>query len=132
MARVSARQDRQRASVRDMFRNRLAVRGKDPDYEYRWVNDLDDNIQIFKERGWEMVEVGTHGVGEKRVDDITPEGTLQTVSAGNGVTAFLMRIKKEWYKEDQAEKAKYVDETERSLIPKRDEGFYGKIKLSKD
>ena len=130
MTRASEKLERPtRTSVKDMVRGRLSVRGQDPDYVYRWVHDEDDRIALFKERGWETVEVGQHKVGERRVADASPEGTLQTVSSGNGVISYLMRIKKEWYLEDQKAKQTHIDELERSTLPQDREGVYGNIKF---
>lgn len=132
MARVATGRVK-RNPLKDGFRNRLSVKGKDPEYEYRFVNDLDDRVSVFQERGWEVVTDKDVTVGEKRVANPTAEGTPKSVSVGGGTTAYLMRIKKDWFDEDQVTKQEYVNQLEASTKPsdeqKRD-GFYGKVTIS--
>ena len=48
----------QRKSVRAAIngrRNKLTIAGKDPNFEYRIANDVDDRIQELQERGYEIV-----------------------------------------------------------------------------
>ena len=111
-------------------RNRLNVRGKEPGYQYRIVNDVDDRIKTFEEMGYEVVTDTSVSVGDKRVAIGTREGSPAKVSVGQGVQAYVMRQKQEWFDEDQKKKQQYVNELEASM--KRDsekEGFYGKLKI---
>jgi hypothetical protein len=111
-------------------RNRLNVRGKEPGYQYRIVNDVDDRIKSFEEMGYEVVTDSSVSVGDKRVAIGTREGSPAKVSVGQGVQAYVMRQKQEWYDEDQKAKQVHVNELEASM--KRDsekEGFYGKLKI---
>jgi hypothetical protein len=51
-------------------------------------------------------------------------------SVGNGIKGYVMRIKQEWYDEDQKSKQQVVDDMERSI--KQDamrEGLTGEIKI---
>lgn len=114
-----------RASINGT-RNKLTVRGKDPDYVYRFVNDTDDRILELQERGYEIV---THNaeVGDKRVATPKKEGTPNQVSVGGGTKAYLMRIKKEWYEEDAAAKAEEVDKLDEAIRGTKTD--YGQIKL---
>jgi|688.fasta_scaffold18428_8 hypothetical protein len=124
---------RTRRSPINGTRNRLNVRGKEPGYVYRIVNDIDDRIQTFQEMGYEIVSDSNVSVGDKRVADATQEGSPIKVSVGQGVQAYVMRQKQEWYDEDKVKKQEYVNELERSM--KEDaskEGFYGKLNLSRD
>lgn len=123
-----------RNPIKDGFRNRLTVRGKDPDFEYRFVNDLDDRLTVMQERGWEIVSDKNVQIGDKRVADPTAEGTPRTISAGGGVTSYLMRIKKEFYEEDQDAKRAYVQRLEDSVKPtkeQRNDGFYGEVTVKR-
>jgi hypothetical protein len=44
-----------------------------------------------------------------------------------------MRIKKEWYDDDQKEKMKQVDATEQTIRSEASQnGLYGKVELSRD
>jgi len=112
-------------------RNRLAVRGKEDGYVYRIVNDIDDRIQSMQEIGYEIVTDAGVSVGDNRVANPTQEGSPIKVSVGNGIQAYVMRQKQEFYDEDQAAKAAQVNELESSM--KRDaetNGFYGKLNIN--
>lgn len=98
-------------------RNRLSVTNKDPDFEYRWVNDEDDRIQELQERGYEICQLSDHKLSYKaRVDIATPTDNM--LSVGGGMKSVLMKIRKDWHQEDQAAKQKIVDEREEGLKPK--------------
>jgi hypothetical protein len=111
-------------------RNVLTVQGKDPNYEYRIVNDTGDRVALMQERGYEIVSDSTVKVGDRRVANPTQEGSPVMASVGGGTKAYLMRIKKEWYQEDQEEKARAVAETEQSMKRDAKEGMYGKLEIS--
>lgn len=108
-------------------RNVLTAEGKEPGYTYRFVNDSEDRVQEFLERGYEIVQSNKVKVGDKRVDQATPEGSVSRHSVGGGVKAILMRQKDEYYKEDQQIKQDYVAETERATKEKALDGNYGKL-----
>ncbi len=111
-------------------RNVLNVRGKDPNYSYRIVNDVDDRINEFLERGYEVVTDEDVKVGDKRVAKPTQSGSAVELSVGGGTKAFLMRIKKEWYDEDQEAKAAKTTEIENQMkADARKDGNYGSIKI---
>lgn len=109
-------------------RNVLTVRAddKDPNFEYRIVNDTGDRIAEFKERGYEFVS-GDVKVGDRRIDAGSSEGSSIRVSVGGGTQGYLMRIRKDWYQEDQAAKQAEVDKTETSL---QSGGDYGQVKIN--
>lgn len=129
MAKEAVSNRPRRTSVSDRYRGRLSVEGKDPNFEYRWVNDSDNNVAIRQEQGWELVTDQELKIGDKRVAEPQELGSGRTVSVGGGVTSLLMRIKKEWYDEDQKEKQKIVNDLEKSTKPDAREGFYGKINV---
>lgn len=111
-------------------RNRLNVRGQEDGFVYRIVNDIDDRIQNLQEMGYEIVTDKNVSVGDKRIANPTQEGSPVKVSVGQGVQAYVMRQKKEFYDEDQKSKNASIDELEAQM--KRDankEGFYGKLKI---
>jgi len=112
------------------LRNRMTVQDQDPNYHYRWVSDSDktgDRIEQFKAAGYEVVPRGTHKVGNSRVQAASPEGSVETLSVGGGITGVLMRQKKEFYDEDQAAKQERVDATEESLRKPTLDGQYGHV-----
>lgn len=113
-------------------RDILTVTNKDPDYEYRWVNDVDGRIQEFQSVGWELA-TGDEEVARKGITDPLPVGSVKRKPVGGGIEAVLMRIYKEWYEEDQAKKAEYVNRMEASQMsaPAELKGGYGKISYDK-
>jgi len=114
-------------------RNKLTVKGKDPNYVYRIVNDDDDRITQMQEIGYEIVTDSTLKVGDKRVAVPTTEGSPTKVSVGGGKIAYVMRIRKEFYDEDQKAKQALADELETSTKREaREISDYGKLSISKD
>lgn len=113
-------------------RNLLTVKGKDPNYEYRIVNDEADRITQLQDQGYELVEADAVEVGDKRVSQGTTLGSKKMFSVGQGVKAFVMKIKKEYYDEDQKSKQVHVNALESSIKPKTSDGDYGKVELSRD
>lgn len=113
-------------------RNVLTVSGKDTDkYSYRIVNDTGDRIAQFLEAGYELVDASTHRVGDKRVNAASPEGSKAQVSVGKGDKAYVMRIPKEWYEEDQKAKQAEVDRLEQSIKQTaKGTGDYGSVSIS--
>lgn len=112
-------------------RNILTVKGKDPNYVYRVVNDTGDRIQAFLEAGYELVKDQEVRVGDKRVDKTSAEGSISQISVGQGVKAYVMRIKKEWYDEDQLAKQRYINEVEAATKAKALDGNYGNLEISR-
>jgi hypothetical protein len=96
-------------------RNVLTVNGKDPAYEYRVVNDVGDRISQFQEMGYEIVTDPKISVGDRRIANPTAEGSPVKVSVGGGTQGYVMRIKKEWYDEDQAAKQELPDRIEQAM-----------------
>src|SRR5678816_996753 len=81
-------------------RGPLAVRGKEEGFHYRFVNDVDDNVQSFREGGYEIVPDKDVSIGYKRVDMPLADGSVKLVSVSGGMKSVLMRIAQEWYDED--------------------------------
>jgi hypothetical protein len=94
-------------------RNRLSIKSRDPAYHYRIVNVKDDRIEQFKEAGYEVAPA--QQVGDKRVDQPSTLGSASEISVGQGMTAILMRQRKEFYEEDQATKQTQIDELESTM-----------------
>lgn len=113
-------------------RNRLSLQNKDPNYEYRIVNDVADRVDSFKENGWEPVLAKDTKVGDKRVEGTSATGSVAELSVGQGTKAIVMRIKREWYEEDQAAKARQVDAIEQTMKEDAQRGNYGKFDLTRD
>lgn len=113
-------------------RNILKVKGKEPGYEYRVVNDVGDRIQMFKDMGYEIVSDDSVQVGDRRVANPTKEGTPVQVSVGGGTKAYVMRQREDWFKEDQATKEARLREQEQAMKADASQGMYGSLKISKD
>lgn len=126
-----AKEQRTRRTALDT-RNVLTVSGKDPNFHYRVVNDVGDRVQEMVERGYEIVTDKSIKVGDRRIDIPTAEGTPVKVSVGGGTQAYVMRIKNEWHEEDKKLKTQKVDEMEESMLTEaKQQGYYGKIEISK-
>lgn len=122
--------ERKRIPVGDN-RDILTVEGKDDGYVYRWVVDIDNRIQRFQDGGYEFVEHNV-AVGIPSVNQAQTDGKLVTKQTGGTRSSYLMRIKREWYEEDQAAKAKNIDESELAMKRKLnsgEEGRYGEVKF---
>jgi len=113
-------------------RNVLTVAGKDPGYNYRIVNDTGDRIQKFLEGGYELVSDASVKVGDKRVNSASSEGSHKQIAVGKGEKAYVMRIRKEWYDDDQTAKLQRVKELEDATKQKALDGTYGKLEISRD
>ena len=113
-------------------RNILTVKGTDPNFVYRIVNDVDDRVSQFQEAGYELVADDAVKVGDKRLNATSSLGSHKRLSVGQGTKAVVMRIKREWYEEDQAAKLASVAESENATREKALSGTYGDIKLSRD
>ena len=90
-------------------RNVLTVQGKDPNYVYRIVNDDADRVSRFQDGGYELVQEDSVQVGDKRLSTPSAEGTVKQISVGGGRKGYVMRIRKEFYDEDQKAKQDLVD-----------------------
>lgn len=121
----------QRASINGV-RMRTKIKNQEAGYHYRLVNDLDDRVQEMIERGYEIVTDNSVSVGDKRVANPAQEGSPVKVSVGNGVNAFVMRIKDEWWEEDKAAHDAKIKATEDQI--KRDlkeNNFYGDVSIKR-
>jgi hypothetical protein len=112
-------------------RNRLAVKGKDPNYEYRIVNDTDDRVRELQDLDWEIDLDEELRVGDSRIDDVGRLGKVRQLSVGGGIKAIVMRKRKDWFDEDLAEKQKYVDKIEAAMRPNPNDGTYGKVDVTR-
>ena len=119
-------------------RDILTIQGKDPAFEYRWILDGSEDgqrVQRFRNAWWELVhsDDGQHKVGQDMVYKTENVGSLIRVPAGSGKFYYLMRIPKEYYKEDQAAKQSDITDREKAITQTdSDNGQYGNIKISRD
>ena len=110
-------------------RSVLSVKGKEPGFEYRIVNDVGDRVEMFKSMGYEVVADDSVQIGERRIANPSREGSPVQVSVGGGTKAYLMRQKAEWYKEDQDTKETRLKDQEQAMRTEAQSGMYGKLKI---
>ena len=127
---VEARKQRKHRTPVTGFRDPLDVKGKDPNYHYRIVNDVPGRIDRFIERDWEIVTDSDVSIGQKRVAVATAEGSPKKVPVGRGVDGYLMRIPKEYWEEDRAAFENNNKEVEHSIQKEAIEN-YGDVKGAK-
>lgn len=111
-------------------RNVLTLSGKEPGYVYRFVNDVGDRIQEFIDNGYEVVKGSKVSIGDKRLGTASAEGSAAQAAVGQGTKAIAMRIREDWYQEDQAAKQAYVKQTEDAMKGEALDGTYGKLDLN--
>ena len=121
------RQSRRPSRVALDQRNRLSVKDRDPNYQYRLVNaNLDsdpDRVERLQSIGYEIVPNQKAGqTGDNRVDNPSAMGSVSTVSVGKGTKGVWMRIPMEYFLEDQAAKQAEIDEIEQQQKNRADYG----------
>jgi len=121
---------RKRVSV-DGQRDRINVQGKDPNFYYRWVKDSSDTgsrILTFIRAGYDFVKPDeVDGIGADTFFQTKQGGTVIRETAGNGDWLYLMKQPMEYRLEDEATKAKKVNDQEAIATEAPDGGdmFYG-------
>lgn len=102
-------------------------------YVDRWVNDKDGRIERFKRAGYENVSAAS--VGDSGVEGTHANAGVVSKDMGKGVTAYLMRQREDYFKDDQAAKQSKVDDAEdsirRDVNNKLSDGHYGEVKISR-
>lgn len=110
-------------------RQRMGVRNTDPNFEYRFVTDKDGRVDQFKDAGWDLA-TGSEEVGVSRLSVPTTEGSSKSIHVGNGDKGVLMKIRKDWYQEDQAAKQAFIQEKTQAILGDRSDGKYGDIRTN--
>jgi hypothetical protein len=105
-----------RVPVNEANRNKLTVNGLDHDnFYYRWVNDTEDRMSIFLQAGYEFVDQNGTPVGDGGVDQSAGKTSKFSKPVGFGVTAYLMRIPRSLWLEDQKRKEDDLKEVEADM-----------------
>lgn len=124
------------------YRNILGVTDLDTKaYHYRWVHDQGEagsRIVTFKDAGYDLVTSEEAGnIGDNKVFKSEDVGSIVRISAGSTGKSegylYLMRIRREWYEEDQEAKQLDILDAEKQMVAEvssKDDGRYGKFKLS--
>jgi len=113
-----------RERVRNVFNGtqaKLTVNKQIPGYHLHIFNDEPGRVQTAIDGGWEFVtpdEVG--GVKDSVTSGNTDLGDkvrflVGTSEKGDGLYAYLLKIKQEWYDEDQAEIQKRNDRVDDAI-----------------
>ena len=122
-----ARRNRRTKSPIDGRRNILTVKGLAPGMVGRWVDNTPERVEQLMDRGYEPVRDNVQ-VGDLSVDIGANLGSVVTKRVGGGKEQILMQIPEDWYKADQAEKQKVVDEREFATKQAgKNDSFYGKV-----
>lgn len=94
-----------RKPVYEANRNKITVTNLDQkNFMYRWVNDVENRINMFLEGGWTLVDKAGKEVGSSDVESSNVVGSALSRGMGGGITAYLMRIPMELWLEDQERK----------------------------
>jgi len=129
---------RQQKRVPMHQRQPLSVSGRDPNFEYRVVNDIPGRVDRFKLAGW--VPDDKTDVGDNIAGRASSMGSTTSAPVGKGTNGIVMKIPKELYKEDQMAKQRKVDESEEAMLSSTEDAmndaaggkageFRGEIKL---
>lgn len=131
---MTARSTQQKRVVRKPLsaRGPLNITGeKDPNFHYRFVNDIGSRVYNYQQAGYEIVTDGDLTVGDSRVSDASDLGSPRRVVGDQGTTSVLMRIPKEYFDEDQAKKNAALDEQDQAMKQQATKDLdYGKIQIS--
>jgi hypothetical protein len=114
-------------------RPRLHLEGKDPNFEYRWVNDTPGNIATYKNHGWQLCTNEEVNTGNFRAEQASEVGSLASdiVDGGTGMKAYVMKISKEEYQEIQDYYEDINRASEETMHPNRNDGEYGEIRIDR-
>lgn len=137
MARANANEPTNRPKripVSAASRDILTVEHTDDSFVYRWVNDSSGRIQKFINGGYVHVtkeDAGMIGSGHM-AGDANTQGEYITKYMGQETVAYLMRIPKHLYDEDQQAKHRQIDEVESRIYgtPSASSGLYGSVTKS--
>lgn len=100
---------RRKRGVFNGTQSKLAVNKTIPGYHLHWLNDTATRIQNAVDNGYEFVtpeEVGGTSVNVVERNSDLGSRVRQYVGvseSGDAIYAYLMKIKQEWYDEDQAD-----------------------------
>lgn len=120
----STKRDRKKRVPLGTLRTKLTVAPIDG-YVLRWINDVENRILNADAGGYEFVtyeELGDRQIGQ---NNATPDSrelgtkvskTVGVTENGTPLVAYLMKIRQEWYDEDQASKQRNIDSMETGLI----------------
>lgn len=104
-------------------RQRLAVRDKDPNYVYRWVNDTEDRLARAEAGGYVYVtkdelseKLGEGQLHQENTDLNSRVSKIVSKGETTPIRGYLMKIKKSWYDQDQKAKEALTDEVDQAIL----------------
>lgn len=110
------------------------------EYHVRWFNDQDDRLSRATRGGWEFItqnELEGH-VGDKEVhgDSSDLNGRVSKVVGKDGTVAYALKLRNEFWEEDQAEQAARNDLVDEAIRAGQSGGAsianqYGDVKVSR-
>jgi len=119
-----AREDRTKRVPLGTLRTKLAIpKGliDETRFQGRFVVDRPGRLQAAQDGGYTFVqdpemkvEVGEGTDGRDKMST-TVSRQVGTHEGGKPMTAYLMKIRREWYEKDQLEKQKEVDRTDQAI-----------------
>lgn len=92
-------------------RTKLSVSRQVHGHHIHWVNDITGRVEEAEQAGYEFVrgsEIGSR-------DDEPVKRFVGTKEDGSALYAYLMKIKQEWYDEDQKEVQRAVDTVDSAI-----------------
>jgi hypothetical protein len=98
-------------------RSKLSVPAR-KGYVRRWINDTEGRLANAESGGYQFVEDPALQIGEADIDNANRDlgaRTSRVVDKTTGQKAYLMEIKEEFYKEDQAAKIAAVEEVDQRI-----------------
>lgn len=123
-----------RPERKPLHRRRILDAKPRPGFVRRWVNEEIGAVEAYEEAGYSLVVEEGADTSDKRAQDASKMGSVirRVVNKDPNAstkTAVLMEIPEEFYREDQAAKAKLLDEQESAWNPeemkKKDPTAYG-------
>ncbi len=93
----------------------------DKNYQGRWVVDRPGRLDSAEQGGYAFVQdpsmtvkVGEGTDGRDKMSTVISRA-VGTHEGGKVMTAYLMKIRRDWYERDQKEKQKVVDESDKAI-----------------
>jgi len=136
MPRVSREQELKekrpkRVPVAEANRNKLYIEGLDnKNFVYRWVNDIEGRLAAFVQGWWEFCDQNGESVGDGGVENSAGTSSKFVKGVGQGTKAYLMRIPRAFWEEDQERKEVDLKEREQAMKQvARNAADYGKLEI---
>lgn len=98
-------------------RSKLSVPVR-PGYQRRWINDAEGRIANAEAGGYQFAQDPSLQIGQADIDNENRDlgaRVSRVVDKTTGQKAYLMEIKEDFYKEDQAAKVAKVEEVDRRI-----------------